>query len=123
VNQQAVAVYTNATRSTHIHPADFHDFVLRLMQHIEAGEVEAVVSTHYERLEGASRHPTWSNPMEDTRKMMFAYTVTERGDRTFWTKIGVAFTNRDGSINVKLDAIPVSGTLCLRVAKANENPQ
>ena len=58
--------------------------------------------------------------MEDKRQMMFAYTVTERGDRTFWTKIGVAFTNKDGSINVRLDAIPVSGTVCLRSAKSEQ---
>lgn len=59
--------------------------------------------------------------MEDKREMRFAYTITERGERTYWTRIGVAFTNRDGSITVKLDAVPVSGTLCLRVAKANES--
>ena len=58
--------------------------------------------------------------MEEKRAMLFAYTVTERGERTFWTKIGVAFTNRDGSINVKLDAVPVSGTLCLRAAKSED---
>ena len=58
--------------------------------------------------------------MEDKRQMMFAYTITERGERTFWTRIGVAFTNKDGSINVRLDAVPVTGTLCLRSAKASE---
>lgn len=42
------------------------------------------------------------------------YAVTERGDRSYWTKIGVAFTNGDGSINVQLDALPVSGKLQLR---------
>lgn len=61
--------------------------------------------------------------MEDKRQMMLAYTVTERGDRTFWTRIGVAFTNKDGSINVKLDAVPVSGTLCLRSAKTGEKQE
>jgi len=61
--------------------------------------------------------------MEDKRQMMFAYTVTERGDRTFWTRIGVAFTNRDGSINVKLDAVPVSGMLCLRSAKTEQKAE
>ena len=57
--------------------------------------------------------------MEDKRQMMFAYAITDRGERTFWTKIGVAFTNRDGSINVRLDAMPVTGTLCLRAAKTD----
>jgi len=59
--------------------------------------------------------------MEEKKTMMFAYTITERGERTYWTKIGVAFMNKDGTINVRLDAVPVTGTLCLRVAKANES--
>ena len=36
-----------------------------------------------------------------------ALTVREVGDRSYWTKIGVAFQGRDGaSYIVKLDAIP-----------------
>lgn len=61
--------------------------------------------------------------MEDKREMMFAYTVTERGGRTFWTRVGVAFTNRDGSVTVRLDAVPVSGKLCLRSAKPGEKTE
>ncbi len=52
--------------------------------------------------------------------MRIAYTVTERGERTYWTRIGVAFTNRDGSISVKLEALPVSGVLCLRSQKPED---
>ncbi len=33
---------------------------------------------------------------------------------TYWSKIGVAFTNRDSSITVQLDALPVSGRLQIR---------
>jgi hypothetical protein len=43
-----------------------------------------------------------------------AYVITERNDKTYWNRIGVAFTNKDGSINVKLDALPTGGTLQLR---------
>jgi hypothetical protein len=42
------------------------------------------------------------------------YALTERGDRTYWTRIGSAFANRDGSTTCKLDALPVSGTLQIR---------
>jgi hypothetical protein len=42
------------------------------------------------------------------------YAVTEKGDRTFWTRIGVAFVNRDGSLSVRLDAMPVNGTMQIR---------
>jgi hypothetical protein len=47
-------------------------------------------------------------------QMKIAYVITKRGARSYWTRIGVAFTNRDGSINVKLDAIPVNGEIQLR---------
>jgi hypothetical protein len=50
----------------------------------------------------------------DASKMKVAYAITERNDKTFWNRIGVAFVNRDGSINVKLDAFPTSGTLQIR---------
>ena len=39
------------------------------------------------------------------------YVVTERDGKTFWTNVGVAHNNRDGSTTVKLDALPLSGTL------------
>jgi hypothetical protein len=42
------------------------------------------------------------------------YTVTTRQGKSYWTRIGVAYTNRDGSINCKLDALPVNGILQIR---------
>lgn len=48
-------------------------------------------------------------------KMKMIYTVVERSPgRSFWTRVGVGFVNSDGSINVKLDAIPTNGTLQVR---------
>ena len=45
-----------------------------------------------------------------THKMKTVYTITERDNgKSFWTKIGVGFVNTDGSINLKLDAIPIGG--------------
>ena len=51
-------------------------------------------------------------------RMKIVYAITERGEKSFWTKIGVAHANRDGSINVKLDALPISGTLQIREEEA-----
>ena len=34
---------------------------------------------------------------------------TAAEDKSYWTKIGAAFRNRDGSINVVLSALPVGG--------------
>ena len=42
------------------------------------------------------------------------YALTERNEKTFWTRIGAAFSNKDGSITVQLDALPVSGRLQIR---------
>lgn len=51
------------------------------------------------------------------REHMDAFVITKSGDRNFWTKIGAAFTNRDGSINVRLNCLPLNGELQLRVPK------
>jgi hypothetical protein len=42
------------------------------------------------------------------------YALTERNEKTFWTRIGAAFHNKDGSVTVALDALPVSGRLQIR---------
>lgn len=39
---------------------------------------------------------------------------SEGRDRSRWVRVGVAFDNRDGSLNVLLDALPLSGRLQIR---------
>ena len=51
--------------------------------------------------------------MEQNR-MKIAYVITQRKDKNFWNRVGVAFVNNDGSINVKLEAVPVSGEIHVR---------
>ena len=44
--------------------------------------------------------------------------------KPFWQKVGVAFDNSDGSLNVLLNCIPLDGRLHIREAKKkdkNEN--
>ena len=49
----------------------------------------------------------------------FVYVVTTlRDGRKIWEKIGVAFTNSDGSLNVKLNAFPVNGECHIRPANS-----
>ncbi|WP_394823235.1 hypothetical protein [Pendulispora albinea] len=55
-----------------------------------------------------------TNSPRHLHPMKIAYTVSERQGRSFWTRIGVGYINRDGSINIRLDAMPVSGNLQLR---------
>jgi hypothetical protein len=45
-----------------------------------------------------------------------AFTVRDRGEnqKAWWTRIGTAFENRDGSLTVVLDANPLDGRIQLR---------
>jgi hypothetical protein len=44
------------------------------------------------------------------------YTIVEGTEKSRWLECGVAFTNRDGSLNVLLNALPVNGRLQVRTA-------
>jgi len=48
------------------------------------------------------------------------YAVIERGPKKHWLRIGLAFVNRDGSINVRLDAVPLTGQLHIRDPNRSE---
>jgi len=50
------------------------------------------------------------------RGVKLAYTIVQRDKdgRKFWVRVGAAFVNRDGSLNVRLDAMPVNGELHIR---------
>jgi len=50
----------------------------------------------------------------DSTKMKIAYVICARNGKKFWNRVGVAFVNSDGSINVKLEAMPVSGEIQIR---------
>ena len=39
---------------------------------------------------------------------------TEGRERSRWVRVGGAFPNKDGSLNVLLDALPLSGRLQIR---------
>jgi hypothetical protein len=45
------------------------------------------------------------------------YTIVDTGaEKSRWLECGVAFTNRDGSLNLLLNALPVNGRLQVRTA-------
>jgi hypothetical protein len=47
--------------------------------------------------------------------MKTVFTVVDRGGgKSYWTRVGIGFVNRDGSLNLRLDAIPTNGTLHVR---------
>ncbi|MBK7579060.1 MAG: hypothetical protein IPI67_02540 [Myxococcales bacterium] len=55
-------------------------------------------------------------------KMKVAYVITQRNGKNHWTRIGVGFVNRDGSINLKLEAVPVTGELQIRDQVPRDQP-
>ena len=50
----------------------------------------------------------------ESSKMKIVYQISERSGKSFWNRVGIAFVNNDGSLNVKLDAVPVSGEMQIR---------
>lgn len=47
-------------------------------------------------------------------KLKVIWAMTERGTRTYRTRVGVAWENEDGSLSARLDAVPMSGRLEVR---------
>lgn len=56
-------------------------------------------------------------------KMLTVYTIVDKEgqQKSFWVRVGTAFVNRDGSLNVYLDAMPTNGKLHIREAKGKED--
>lgn len=54
--------------------------------------------------------------MADTKEV---FVIEKNGDKSFWHRAGVAFVNKDGSLNLKLDLFP-NVQLQVRDRKENE---
>jgi hypothetical protein len=53
-----------------------------------------------------------------TAPKKYVYSIIERDDRhNIWVKIGVGWINRDGSMNLRLDALPLSSKIQIRDAE------
>lgn len=57
--------------------------------------------------------------MKESITLKDVYSISDRdstsnGDKERWTRIGIGFVNRDNSINVVLDAIPINGRFHIR---------
>lgn len=53
------------------------------------------------------------------------YTVIETPGNgpNFWQRVGSAWSNKDGSLNIKLNALPVNGSLHVRAPTAKEEQE
>jgi len=68
-------------------------------------------------LTGLSKAKKRRETMSEEKKSKRVYTIIKtkkEGKKDFWLEIGKAFTNKDGSLNVLLNALPVNGTLQIR---------
>ena len=61
--------------------------------------------------------------MADGARMMEVFTIVDKEgfERSFWVKVGACFPNRDGSLNVYLDALPLNGRLQIRDRNRPQN--
>ena len=54
---------------------------------------------------------------------LIAYTIVETGSdaKDYWQRVGSAWTNNDGSINITLNALPVNGKLHVHAPNPDED--
>lgn len=52
--------------------------------------------------------------MEDRIKHVFTVVEKEGEEKNRWVKIGIGFINKDDSINVYFDALPLNGMINIR---------
>lgn len=62
------------------------------------------------------------NPADATRRpTLIAYQVRDgKGENSYWDRLGVAWSNRDGGFTVQLHAVPLSGRIVLTKPKDND---
>ncbi len=63
-------------------------------------------------------------PSNGKRKPWAAYNIIERKDtgKRIWSRVGSAFFNQDGSINIHLDSFPLQGKIQIREDDRERRP-
>lgn len=66
-----------------------------------------------------------NEPREATPPALIAWHVSERGEKSFWTRIGAAWGHKDGEgYNIQLDLVPTGiGRIVLRAPSQNEEAE
>ena len=77
-----------------------------------------------EKAECSHCQGTGRESVRETILLKDVYTISERSEgldaKDRWCRVGIGFVNRDDSINVVLDAVPVNGRLHIRSRKPAE---
>jgi hypothetical protein len=67
-----------------------------------------------------TEHPALDTGVKNRKPSLIAYHVRDgKDDQSFWDRIGVAWSNRDGGFTVQLHAVPLDGRIVLTKPKAN----
>jgi hypothetical protein len=53
-------------------------------------------------------------PVAAKRKTVYTVIEREGMEKNLWVRIGIGFVNRDGSINIHLNALPINGQIHVR---------
>lgn len=61
-----------------------------------------------------SKQPPREEPTMPVGKRLAVFSVQQSAKGAVWVKAGSAWINRDGSLNVYLDALPLEGKLHIR---------
>ena len=56
-------------------------------------------------------------------KLQAVFSIRQTKNGSIWTRVGTAYPNKDSSLNVVLDSLPVDGRLHIRVMKSESKPQ
>lgn len=56
---------------------------------------------------------------QNQKNRMVAYTILKGKTTNFWKEVGVAFQNKDGSWNLELFSVPVTGRVHLRIPRGD----
>jgi hypothetical protein len=55
--------------------------------------------------------------MNQSENMKDVYQITEKDGKMIWNRVGIAFVNKDNSLNVILNSLPLNGRLNIRDRK------
>ena len=55
------------------------------------------------------------------RRPWAAFNIVERNGKRIWSRVGTAFQNHDGSMNIYLDSFPLGGKIQIREDDRDRN--
>ena len=76
-------------------------------------------NTNNKPVANTNAKPSTETPVKRPRKEVFSVVVDEKNEER-WHKLGAAFINKDDSVTILLDAMPLGRKLIIRDPKAKD---